>query len=45
MTEVKDKKKQRIKGIAVIAIIVIIFGLMALAAFHVTVTVFGPLFS
>lgn len=41
----KDKRKQRLKGFAVIAVIAVIFGLMILAAYYVTVMVFGPLFS
>ena len=34
----KEKARQRLKGIAIIALIVIIFGLMAAGAYSITVS-------
>lgn len=37
----KGKAKQRLKGIAIIAVIVIVFGLLALGAYFITIELFG----
>lgn len=37
----KEKTRQRIKGIAIIAVIALIFGLMAAGAYFITVSLFS----
>ncbi|MBO4604674.1 MAG: hypothetical protein J5657_05190 [Clostridiales bacterium] len=44
MDKADGKMKQRLKAVGIIALIVIIFGLMILAAYFVTTTIFAPVF-